>query len=140
MCICPSEMSVLPTDPVFRRSFPTRILIQSWRRQVYLLQVPHLFIWHFTVFITGEPSINRLPVLLIEGKPSINAYFPLIFTCIGSLILPTSLKALGDIFVYSLPGFQSDTPEILEKETFSSTVYPIRDTSIDGDPSIKELW
>ncbi len=24
--------------------------IQSWRRQVCLLQVPHLFIWHFTWF------------------------------------------------------------------------------------------
>ncbi len=32
--------------------------IQSWRRQVYLLQVPHLLIWHITLFITGEQSIN----------------------------------------------------------------------------------
>ena len=41
-------------------------------------------------------------------------------TCfkLGSLILPTSLKTLGGIFAYSLPTFQSDIPEILEKETF----------------------
>ena len=45
---------------------------QSWRRRVYQLQVPHLFSWHFTLFITGEPSINQLPVLYIEGKPSIH--------------------------------------------------------------------
>ncbi len=39
-------------------------------------------------------------------------------TCfkLGSLILPTSLKTLGDRFVCSLPNFQSDKPEILEKK------------------------
>ncbi len=63
-------------------------------------------------------------------------------TCLklGSLILPTYLKSLGDIFVFSLPNFQSDIPEIWKRRHFSSIVYPIGDTSIDGDPSIKVLW
>ncbi len=71
----------------YNQSKGREMLVQSWRRQVNLLQVPHLFIWHFTPFITGEPSINKLPVSLIEGKPSINAYFSLIFTCMGSHVL-----------------------------------------------------
>ncbi len=72
---------------------------------------PIYLFWHFTLFITGEPSINF--------------YFSLIFTCMGSHVLnlghsslPTILKTLGGKFVYSLPTFQSDIPEILEKETF----------------------
>ncbi len=63
-------------------------------------------------------------------------------TCfkLGSLILPSSLKILGGIFVYSLPTFQSDIPEMLGKETFFlHIVYPIGDTRIDGDPSINGL-
>ncbi len=79
--------------------WPQRCAIyQSWRRQVYLLQVPHLLIRPvmkssserrsvYSMLLTGDPSINQLPVLLIEGKPSISAYFPLIFTCMGSHVL-----------------------------------------------------
>ncbi len=44
----------LPKRPLFQK-WP---VLQSGRRWVYLLQVPHLFIWHFTLFITGEPSIH----------------------------------------------------------------------------------
>ena len=31
--------------------------VQSWRRQVYMLQVLHLCLWHLTWFIIGRPSI-----------------------------------------------------------------------------------
>ncbi len=41
-------------------------LFQSWRRQIYLLQVPHLFLWYFTWFITGRSSI------ILDWDPSIN--------------------------------------------------------------------
>ncbi len=110
-------------------------LFQSWRCQVYLLQVPHLFIWHFTLFITGEPYINQLPVLLIEGKPSINAYFPLIFTCI------TCKLQVIYLYIHYLD-FSETHRKYWKRRHFSSIVYPIGDTriDIDGDPSIKELW
>ena len=117
------------------RCYTPLVMLQSWRRQAYLLQVPHLLIhpvmkssseWRsvYSILLTGEPSINQFPVLLIEGKPSINGLLSFDLhmhgvTCfkLGSLILPTSLKTLGGIFAYSLPTFQSDIPEILEKET-----------------------
>ncbi len=65
-------------------------------------------------------------------------------TCfkLGSLILPTSLKT--DIFVIYLYvhylTFSQTNRKYWKRRHFSSIVYPIGDTSIDGDPSIKELW
>ena len=36
-----------------------RMILQSWRLQVYLLQVLHLFLWNLTLLLTGGPSIYK---------------------------------------------------------------------------------
>ncbi len=57
---------------------------QSWRRQVYLLQVPHLLI---RPVMKSSSEWRSVYFMLLTGEPSINAYFPLIFTCMGSHVL-----------------------------------------------------
>ena len=87
-----------------------QVCLQSWRRQVYLLQVLHLFLWVF-YFIYNRWVIYKSTSCLIDRWQAI-------YKCLlsfdlhmhgvtsfkhGSLILPTVLKTLGDIFVYALP-------------------------------------
>ncbi len=60
----------------------------------------------------------------------------LVLILIWLQILILVLEDRGPVLVPSL----RHTGNIGKGDIFSSIVYPIGDTSIDGDPSIKEFW
>ncbi len=122
---------ILVLQAVFQAMWPIQFL-DSWDRLNTVLETPG-------IPVTGTPSIylaffsiyNRWAIYkstacLVDRRQAI--YKCLLsfdlhmhgVTCfkLGSFFLPTSLKTLGGIFVYSLPTFQSDIPEILVNETF----------------------
>ncbi len=54
-CVClPISILIEPFRYIYHK---------SWRRRVYLIQVLHLFLWYFTLFVTGGPSIDGSPVI-----------------------------------------------------------------------------